>query len=97
MGWPSIGPRDRRANVSRLRAAVVTAWILPGIALGSGPQAGDVPATVPASVSVGGPRFEVDSLVCDLGELRKGEDGLARFAVTNSGDETLRILRVKPG
>lgn len=97
MGWPNIGPRDRRANGSRVLAAVFAACVLPGLALGSGPQPGTVGATDAASEEAGGPRFEVDALSVDLGELRKGEDGLARFTVRNTGDETLRILRVKPG
>jgi hypothetical protein len=98
MGWQNIGPRDRRATGARLRAALFTACILPAMALGSGGQSvSEVAPTEAPSDSVGGPRFAVDALAVDLGELRKGEDGLARFTVTNTGDETLRILRVKPG
>ena len=97
MGWPNIVPPNRRANRARRCAAVCIAWILAGLALGTGPQVGTTAATATANESVGGPRFEVDAPTFDLGELRKGEDGLARFTVTNPGDETLRILRVKPG
>jgi hypothetical protein len=44
-----------------------------------------------------GPRIEVEQHTVDLGQIVRGETAEARFAFHNRGDETLRILRAKPG
>ena len=44
-----------------------------------------------------GARIEMGQVEVDLGQLVKGETAEARFAIHNRGDETLRILRAKPG
>jgi len=57
-------------------------------------------ATAPSPVeqqAASGPRLEAETTLIDLGELVRGEASVARFAIHNRGDETLRILRAKPG
>jgi hypothetical protein len=44
-----------------------------------------------------GPRLEVDPMEIDLGAVDRGEDAEARFTLRNTGDQTLKILRAKPG
>jgi hypothetical protein len=44
-----------------------------------------------------GPRIVVDEPDLDLGQLDKGVAAEAKFTLRNAGDETLKILRAKPG
>ncbi len=46
-----------------------------------------------------GPVIEVDNAHINAGSIRKGERKIVRhmFKIKNTGDETLRISRVKPG
>jgi hypothetical protein len=44
-----------------------------------------------------GPRLEVDPMEIDLGAVDRGEDAEARFTLRNTGDQTLEIIRAKPG
>ena len=54
-------------------------------------------AQQPASADPSGPRLRVDEMQVDLGTLIKGDRSVAEFALHNDGDETLRIVKVKPG
>jgi hypothetical protein len=45
----------------------------------------------------GTPTIEVRERVVDLGQVNRGETVVARFALANVGDATLRIIRAKPG
>jgi hypothetical protein len=44
-----------------------------------------------------GPRLEVDPMEIDLGPIDRGEDAEAKFTLRNTGDQTLEILKAKPG
>jgi hypothetical protein len=54
-------------------------------------------ADQPEGVAPSGPRIEVDAAELDLGVLDKGVTAEAKFTLRNSGDETLKIIRAKPG
>ena len=43
------------------------------------------------------PRMEVVNETVDLGNVVRGEVVVASFAIRNTGGETLRILKAKPG
>ena len=49
------------------------------------------------SLAAAGPRAVVEQTGVDLGEVVRGETVEAVFEISNAGDETLRILKVKPG
>ena len=93
--------RERIRSVAPLSARLLAC----GVALAScvaaaqsapePPEVGQSPAR--SSPEKQGPRIEMGQLEVDLGELVKGETAEARFAIHNRGDETLRILRAKPG
>lgn len=51
----------------------------------------------PPSPAASPPRLQVDSDTIDLGDVSRGEDAQATFHLRNTGGETLKILRVKPG
>jgi hypothetical protein len=76
---------------SRIAAA---AWLV-AVAL---PGAAPTPAQAPPADEVATPpRMEVEKDVIDLGDVVRGEEAVASFAVRNDGGETLRILKAKPG
>jgi len=49
------------------------------------------------SQETGGPKMAITERVFDFKEVRKGAVVSHSFTVFNHGDETLRILRVRPG
>jgi hypothetical protein len=54
-------------------------------------------AEEPQVAAPSGPRIEVDAAEIDLGALDKGVTAEAKFTLRNSGDQTLKIIRAKPG
>jgi hypothetical protein len=53
--------------------------------------------TEPTAQAVTPPRLEVEAETIDLGEVIRGEVVVASFVIRNTGGETLRILKAKPG
>ena len=54
-------------------------------------------AEEPEGAAPSGPRIEVDATEIDLGVLDKGATAEATFTLRNGGDQTLKIIRAKPG
>jgi hypothetical protein len=54
-------------------------------------------ADEPEGKAPSGPRIEVDATEIDLGVLDKGVVAEAKFTLRNTGDQTLKIIRAKPG
>jgi hypothetical protein len=77
--------------------------LIAALALAGGPALAQAAESPPATPRAGepapaiGPRLEIDQTEIDLGKIYRGETSEARFALHNTGDETLRILRAKPG
>ena len=89
----------------RSRASASAQWVVGVVALAScaafaqtTPTPSETgPAPAQAAPQKEGARIEMDQLEVDLGQLVKGESAEALFTIHNGGDETLRILRAKPG
>jgi hypothetical protein len=58
---------------------------------------GPVTGQEPAEKAPIGPRIEVDATEIDLGAISRGEKAEAKFTLRNTGDQTLKILKAKPG
>ncbi len=43
------------------------------------------------------PKLEIRTMQIDLGQIARGAPAEARFELRNTGDETLQVIRVKPG
>jgi hypothetical protein len=70
-------------------------YLLIALALGTATlpvRAEESEAAVPS-----GPRIEVEESEIDLGVISKGAPAEATFTLRNSGDQTLEIIRAKPG
>lgn len=65
--------------------------------LGLSCVAGQAFGQEPAGAAAIGPRLEVDATEIDLGQIDKGADAKATFTLRNTGDQTLEILKAKPG
>jgi hypothetical protein len=83
---------DHRTARAALRAALLLAALL-----GWGANVAQTPPPAAAETVVAAPRIEVAEREVDLGTVVRGETREARFALHNTGDATLRILRAKPG
>lgn len=60
------------------------------------PPVNPVPPATQAS-SGQKPVFSVEKTALDLGMVKEGDEAVATFAVRNTGNATLRILRATPG
>lgn len=62
-------------------------------------QATPVSPVPPATQASPGqkPVFSVEKTALDLGMVKEGDEAVATFAVRNTGNATLRILRATPG
>ena len=76
-----------------LKICPIAAGALLALALGSAGAAARQPVTADQQ----GPRLRVDEKEVHLGTLIKGDRSVAEFVLHNDGNETLRILKVKPG
>jgi hypothetical protein len=76
----------RRFVTSGMVASMV---LVVSLARGQAPPA--TPATGPA------PHIKFDSTVLNLGDVLRGQDAVAEFVYTNTGDAPLKILAAKPG
>ena len=70
------------------------AWLVAVALPGAGPT---VAQSQPAGEVAAPPRMEVENEVVELGNVVRGEVVVASFAIRNTGGETLRILKAKPG
>jgi hypothetical protein len=94
--------RDRAQGVSmktaqarrRRRARLILPLLAVGLVQAGSAAVAQAPVEENAAT---GPRVEAETTLIDLGQLLRGETSEARFALHNRGDETLRILRAKPG
>jgi hypothetical protein len=86
--------------------AVVVAWATvtaasPGAPGASAPAAPEAAVageeTAQDTAARSGPILVVPAKEVDVGEVFRGEPAEARFELRNEGDETLHILRAKPG
>jgi hypothetical protein len=87
--------RQWARSVLPLLAACLAQATSAAVAQAPGSSATAPPSTEQQTTS--GPRVETETTLIDLGQLARGETSEARFALHNRGDETLQILRVKPG
>lgn len=55
------------------------------------------PAAAPAPPSGPAPHLKFAATVLNLGDVVRGQDAVAEFVYTNTGDAPLKILSAKPG
>jgi hypothetical protein len=65
------------------------------LSLGQAPPAS--PTAAPAPPAGPAPHIKFESTVLNLGDVVRGQDAVAEFVYTNSGDAALKILSAKPG
>ena len=61
------------------------------------PQAAPSTAPTPAPAPGPAPHLKFESRVLNLGDIVRGQDAVAEFVYTNTGDAPLKILAAKPG
>lgn len=67
--------------------------LLLALSCAAGPAIGQEPA----GAATIGPRLEIEPREIDLGPIDRGADVEAKFTLRNTGDQTLEILKAKPG
>jgi hypothetical protein len=65
--------------------------------LGLSCAVGQASGQEPSGTAPIGPRIEVEVTEIDLGQIDRGADAEAKFTLRNTGDQTLQILKAKPG
>jgi hypothetical protein len=90
--------KDRIRRWARPAACcLLVAWMASTGGVTWGQKIAEASAGEPEKPAASGPRIEIAQREIDLGSLFRGESAEARFEIRNLGDETLRILRAKPG
>jgi hypothetical protein len=67
------------------------------ITLALGAATLSIRAAEPEAAAPSGPRIEAEAAEIDLGMIDRGAPAEAKFTLRNSGDQTLKIIRAKPG
>jgi CubicO group peptidase (beta-lactamase class C family) len=83
---------------------MAASWLLAVfLARGQAPPSAPAPApapvapAAPAAPAGPAPHLKFEQTVLNLGDIVRGQDAIAEFVYTNSGDAPLKILAAKPG